>query len=365
MSSACRDNWERLMAIVLKRQQYLELCNKPHSRSPSTSTISSDFSEESLSQELGFVSQFPFPQRPSLSQAVGNNTITRRLFSPWYQSRKMESPLEILRPTSLADASDAVWDRFLPSDLLQIVSRSVSPVVYANKKELYSRLCHSPILIDAGKLSFCLEKESGKKCYMVGASDLRIIWCGDSPQYWDLVSDKNSRFSKVAVLKSVCWLEIQGTIDTRMLSSNTIYGAYLVFKLDDRKAYGLKSANAFVRFTEDKVDGGDTRNAILHHFNQENARNRHRRRTRKAPVRIGDGLTEIVAVHLQAATGSQQQHSGRVAVRRSDEWMEVELGSFYRDGGDDGTVETWLLGTEGRQWKSGLIVQGIEFRPKP
>ncbi|XP_057809660.1 F-box protein PP2-B10-like isoform X2 [Salvia miltiorrhiza] len=327
MSSACRDNWERLMAIVLKRQQYLELCNKPHSRSPSTSTISSDFSEESLSQELGFVSQFPFPQRPSLSQAVGNNTITRRLFSPWYQSRKMESPLEILRPTSLADASDAVWDRFLPSDLLQIVSRSVSPVVYANKKELYSRLCHSPILIDAGKLSFCLEKESGKKCYMVGASDLRIIWCGDSPQYWDLVSDKNSRFSKVAVLKSVCWLEIQGTIDTRMLSSNTIYGAYLVFKLDDRKAYGLKSANAFVR--------------------------------------IGDGLTEIVAVHLQAATGSQQQHSGRVAVRRSDEWMEVELGSFYRDGGDDGTVETWLLGTEGRQWKSGLIVQGIEFRPKP
>ena len=237
------------------------------------------------------------------------------------------------------------------------------------------------------------------------------------------------------MLKDVCWLEIRGTIITGMLSSDTVYGCYLVFKLD-RNPRGLQSANAFVRFMND-----DERAAILGHFGRENARDRHRR-TGEAPVRPGDGLTEIAKVHLQlpygrvavgrgeeefgsdqgydsggdgrkavldpfrrdptgkppvssdrsgkrnswgwiyrpwgrrqphshpsppvrmqANNGSQQQENGRVARRRGDGWMEVELGSFYNDRGDDGVVETWLLATNA-QWKSGLIVEGIEFRPK-
>ncbi|KAL8524961.1 hypothetical protein ACS0TY_014548 [Phlomoides rotata] len=48
--------------------------------------------------------------------------------------------------------SDAVWDRFLPVDFSEILSRSVSPVIHATKKDLYSTLSHSPILLDAGKL---------------------------------------------------------------------------------------------------------------------------------------------------------------------------------------------------------------------
>ncbi|XP_047946441.1 F-box protein PP2-B11-like [Salvia hispanica] len=284
---------------------------------------------------------------------------------------------EILQRTSPADAmrfatiskasksaadSDAVWDKFLPEDWPEIISRSVFPVVYSNNKELYFILCNSPILLDAGKLSFSLEKGNGKKCYMVGARELEIIWCGNTPMYWDLTSHPDSRFSEVALLKIVHWLEIRGTINTRMLSSNTIYGCYLVFKLD-WNPYGLQSANAFVRFTDDGVGGdSDERAVILDHFGRENARECHSR-TGEEPVRIGDGLTEIAKVHLQRPDGSEQ--SGRVAVGRGDGWMEVELGSFYNDRGDDGVVETWLLGKEGYQGKSGLIVQGIEFRPNP
>ncbi|XP_047946442.1 F-box protein PP2-B11-like [Salvia hispanica] len=282
---------------------------------------------------------------------------------------------EILQRTSPADASrfatvskgsksaadsDAVWVRFLPEDWPEIISRSVSPVVYANNKELYFSLCNSPILLDAGKLSFSLEKRNGKICYMMAARELEIIWCGNTPQYWDLRSHPDSRFSEVALLKIVHWLEIRGAINTRMLSSDTVYGCYLVFKLG-RNPYGLQSANAFVRFTNDEVDGDDERAAILGHFARENDRDRHSR-TGEAPVRIGDGLTEIAKVHLQRPDGSEQ--SGRVAVGRGDGWMEVELGSFYNDRGDDGVVETMLLGREGYQGKSGLIVQGIEFRPK-
>jgi hypothetical protein len=33
------------------------------------------------------------------------------------------------------------------------------------------------------KQSFALEKHGGKKCYMIGARGLSIIW-GDTPNYW-------------------------------------------------------------------------------------------------------------------------------------------------------------------------------------
>ncbi|KAH6770202.1 hypothetical protein C2S52_015005 [Perilla frutescens var. hirtella] len=288
-----------------------------------------------------------------------------------------ESLSEILQRTSPADASrfaviskrfkyaadsDIVWDRFLPSDWPEIVSRSVSPVVFATKKELYLSLFRSPILIDAGKLSFSLEKKSGKKCYMVGARELTIIWSRD-PRYWDLTPHPDSRFSEVARLKSVCWLEIRSVMNMRMLSSNTIYGAYLVFKLADTR-YGLESANAFVRFTNDD----DERSLILGHFGRENGRDRNQQ-TGEVPVRIGDGLTEVALLHLQqqranGSQGPQQQQTGKFPLVRGDGWMEVEMGSFYCDRGDDGTVETWFMATNSK-WKSGLIVQGIEFRPKP
>ncbi|KAG5560579.1 hypothetical protein RHGRI_003785 [Rhododendron griersonianum] len=52
---------------------------------------------------------------------------------------------------SVAD-SDAVWDRFLPSDHAAILSRSVSPVPSSTKKQLYTRLADCPILLDGGKL---------------------------------------------------------------------------------------------------------------------------------------------------------------------------------------------------------------------
>lgn len=140
-----------------------------------------------------------------------------------------------------------------------------------------------------------------------------------------------------------------------------------MFKLENR-CHGLESANAFVRFMNDKVEGSseNDRDAILGHFSRENEKERDRQ-TGEAPVRIGDGLTEIGLVHLQVRQqrgDDQPEQRGRVPIRRGDRWLEVELGSFYNEEGEDGAVEAWLMGREGYQGKSGLIVQGIEFRPK-
>ncbi|KAF8392016.1 hypothetical protein HHK36_022356 [Tetracentron sinense] len=46
----------------------------------------------------------------------------------------------------------AVWEKFLPSNYQDIISRSVSPspVGFSSKKDLFLRLCNHPILIDEG-----------------------------------------------------------------------------------------------------------------------------------------------------------------------------------------------------------------------
>ena len=46
------------------------------------------------------------------------------------------------------------------------------------------------------------------------------------------------RFAECAELLQVCWLYIGGGIGSRMLSGDTRYAAYLVFKMAD-DSYGL------------------------------------------------------------------------------------------------------------------------------
>lgn len=70
------------------------------------------------------------------------------LTSPWDACRASS----ISRGFRTAADSDGIWDRFLPSDYLDIIARSVSPVNYVTKKQLYFLLCDSPILLDDGNL---------------------------------------------------------------------------------------------------------------------------------------------------------------------------------------------------------------------
>ncbi|KAK1260362.1 putative F-box protein PP2-B2 [Acorus gramineus] len=54
---------------------------------------------------------------------------------------------------SRASGSDTVWERFLPSDHGEMLSRSADPVGPSteSKRQLYFRICR-PIVIDGGKM---------------------------------------------------------------------------------------------------------------------------------------------------------------------------------------------------------------------
>lgn len=70
------------------------------------------------------------------------------LTSPWDVCRASG----ISRRFKAAADYDAVWEKFLPSDFPEIIARSVSPLNYSTKKQLYFLLTDSHILLDDGKL---------------------------------------------------------------------------------------------------------------------------------------------------------------------------------------------------------------------
>ena len=147
------------------------------------------------------------------------------------------------------------------------------------------------------------------------------------------------RFLEVANLREGWWLDIRGNIETHFLSPKTAYVAYLVFKVAERE-YGLKNlpTKAWVRVVGERAGDGDwdeeeTTSSVYLKF-------RPRRRVSRAA------------------------QNGVLPQWREDGWMEVELGEFFNDGGENGEVRMRLMETEQLNWKSGLVVEGIELRPK-
>ncbi|KAK6119061.1 hypothetical protein DH2020_047198 [Rehmannia glutinosa] len=66
-----------------------------------------------------------------------------------FSSRRLPI-VDRLRMFRDAADSDLAWENFLPSDYREIISRSVSPVEFSSKKELFRKLSSTPLLIDGG-----------------------------------------------------------------------------------------------------------------------------------------------------------------------------------------------------------------------
>ncbi|KAL4295500.1 hypothetical protein GQ457_12G001920 [Hibiscus cannabinus] len=295
---------------------------------------------------------------------------------------------------SAAD-SDAVWEKFLPCDYKSIIleSSSSATLVSMEKKELYFSLFSHPILIQnetmgtglaAGAIThdtlsvdqrlpvwlamldrfeqalhlasflcafICKTKVAGDWCVnrafssRNGVGKNAICWgqenlqlSGEIPLPIGLghpnhIPDKtltlfrscverNGRFPEVAELRFVWWLEMKGTVETRILSPNTKYAAYLVFKLKSSGATGFKDRHVELNVSVNRIASSGARRVSLDYEDEP----RHVR-------------------------------------ERGDGWMEVEMGEFLNEYGDDGTVDCILKEIQG-YLKRGLIIEGIELRPK-
>ncbi|GMY14099.1 F-box protein At2g02240-like [Fagus crenata] len=252
-----------------------------------------------------------------------------------------------------ASESDIVWERFLPIETEYM--EAIVSLSFSSKKQLFLHLCDHPLLIDDGKLSFSLDKTSGKKCYMLSPKELMIVWI-ETPEYWRWTSVPEARFPEVAELISVCWLEIRGRFNTRMLSPATLYTAYFVFKTTTG-SYGFENRPI-------EVAVGLVGAEIHYQTVYLNAERRQNLRYRIVPRRRFGLFRHSGIMGYPAPQPRETDDGSEYPKERADGWLEIELGEFF-NGGEDGELEMSILEVKGGDWKGGLIVQGIEIRPKP
>jgi hypothetical protein len=139
-----------------------------------------------------------------------------------------------------------------------------------------------------------------------------------------------------------------------MLSRNSTYAVYMVFKISD-ESYGLDypPQEAAVAIGENKF----TRQVCLLGHEDE-----------------GEGSEEVPQNYRSLMVPAIRRRLTRrhrplppgvtVPKKRGDGWMEMEMGEFNNEEGDDGEVSISLTEIKGGRWKKGLIVQGIEVRAK-
>jgi len=138
------------------------------------------------------------------------------------------------------------------------------------------------------------------------------------------------RFEEVARLYAVCWLEISGKINTRVLSPNTLYAAFLVFKMID--------ANGF------------------HHHPV------------MLSVGILGGIESCKNVCLDPSLEDDELNDSFRGLQRpnvrTDGWLEIEMGEFLNSGLEEDELHMKVKETTSNMWKHGFILEGIEVRPK-
>ena len=134
------------------------------------------------------------------------------------------------------------------------------------------------------------------------------------------------RFSEVAELSCRWPLEINTKVETSILSRETTYGAYFVYKLVGRVC-GFNERTVQLRVCCEGQE--EHENVRMVYFDPS-------RNVPPLPRARGDG------------------------------WMEVEMGEFFNEQGEDGSVWCQLKEEDGCRYKnkSGIIVEGIELRPK-
>ncbi|OWM72348.1 putative F-box protein PP2-B12 [Punica granatum] len=270
----------------------------------------------------------------------------------------LTTPRDICRSSAVcrsfraAACSEVAWGKFLPPDLDGITSRASSPFVppsSSGKRDAYFRLCDTPVLIDGGLKSFSLHRRTGKKCFMLGARSLSIVW-GDTPEYWRWSSFYRSRFSEVVELRRVAWLEIHAKVETRMLSTNTDYGAYFVFKFMEGND-GFENLPVEVSVLN-RCSG---QKGVVYLDPDGELRQQYQISLEKFwPMFAG----RVSLADVWTGRGKQ------LPQEREDGWAEVELGGFFTSDEEDEEVQMSLMEVTSTKWKSGLIIQGVDIRPR-
>ncbi|MFS7923075.1 putative protein kinase RLK-Pelle-LRR-I-1 family [Helianthus anomalus] len=222
------------------------------------------------------------------------------------------------------------WKQKLPKDYEDIMKWSKDSVRWENTKDLYYIFCRG-FLINYGEEWFSLDKD-GKKCLMLSA---RAALQEDK---WNWMSLAETRFEEVADYCNLRNFGIFCKFRSKLLSPQTTYGTYLVYKLPE----GYKNAKPPpVQVVDKDSHSKEVHNIFL--------------RTPQSPFISCN-------VKNKAFSPSNIPQMKGLPKQRSDGWMEVQVHEFQtRD--TIKMISTRLKFSSYDMGLKGITVQCLEFRP--
>ncbi|KAJ3672442.1 hypothetical protein LUZ60_007163 [Juncus effusus] len=169
---------------------------------------------------------------------------------------------------------------------------------------------HTGIFLDQKKKKFWVD-ENGNNCFMIFARDLSIIW-GEDQRYFGWIPEKESDTQvEVAVLKKVCWLEIDARFDVSLLTPNITYQVLFNIKMK-KSSFGW--------------------------------------------------FEEPVNLQLRLPTGEVKRNRQKLDITPQERWINIKVGEFEtRRGGGEMVITLIQLQST---WKGGLIIKGVMICPK-
>lgn len=115
-----------------------------------------------------------------------------------------------------ASSADIVWESKLPPNYHFLVERVLGEDPRCmGKKEIFSRLCR-PNCFEGGTKEALLDKTTGSICVAVSSKALKITGIDDR-RYWNRIPSEESRFSTVAYLQQMWWVEVVGDFEFQLL----------------------------------------------------------------------------------------------------------------------------------------------------
>ncbi|KAK9075450.1 hypothetical protein SSX86_003773 [Deinandra increscens subsp. villosa] len=269
--------------------------------------------------------------------------------------------------------SDANWEEKLPSDYEDIMKWSTISVQWTTKKEAYSIICKGLLINDGQTFGDTLDHpakiflkpatkhddtspirlkrqpdrltchsswlsldQNGKKSHMLSTRAVRISSMYDDEESGYILSSPESRFGEV--VHWVSWtLNIYTEIQSQLLSSETTYASYLVYKIQ-------KHQSIFEAPLEVKIDlFSDNRWYVY----------------------LVSPQTPVIRPKVDQNTHNpvNRPRIKGIPQRRNDGWMEVQIWEFQTAVTTEMIPMHIKLRASGGKDLSGLIIEGFEFRP--
>ncbi|XP_030943743.1 uncharacterized protein PHLOEM PROTEIN 2-LIKE A4-like [Quercus lobata] len=128
-----------------------------------------------------------------------------------------------------------------PLNFLAILNDANKLIDASSPDELCDKL-YAGVFLEPNALKYFVDEKFNKNCFIVFARKLLISWA-ENPDYWKWTKEKDvsGEDIEVAELSKVCWLNIEGTIQTIYLSPGTVYEVVFVVKMKDEGICNMRN----------------------------------------------------------------------------------------------------------------------------